>query len=297
MKGLLLGALFIGCAFNARASCLDGFAVIGDPRNGAAYSTKVTVPGLEVSSALDQMLAIAAKEGFDVGHPHLTNGSGSLYFVQTKGLRLPLTFLMSAQPSGEVILTAKLARGQNVSADVMKEGFCRMLGQLKTGAAGVAAASAARTAHGTDRVIAVKAPELSAEMTKEIRKAATTAMKTPGLKDVLLNNAVGNDANDEQRAFSAVVSKYLGRKYRIDGQVYTTSQNRVAFLVTQTAGLLRVRQSDYHNNFNYTITCVLAPSENLLLASLHSRDWVTLEGTVSEVNPAGMRLKDCRQSR
>lgn len=297
MKGLLLGLLALGTAFGAHAGCHENFAAIGDARNGMAFAASVTLPGLKAASALGQMQGIAAKEGFEVGMPDLKGNTGDLYFIQSKGLRLPLTFLVSAYPSGEVSMTVKLARGQTVAPEAAEKSMCDMLVQLKTGAAGDAAAAAAHAASGADKVTDVKAPEFSAQMGKEVRKAMSAAVQGPGLKDILLGTTPAQSKNDQQRAFAPLVAKYVGRKYRIDGQIYTISGNEIAYLVTQTRGLLAVRQSNDFNNINYTLVCKLPPSERLLLASLNEGDWVTLEGTVDEVGASGMRLRDCRQAK
>lgn len=50
-----------------------------------------------------------------------------------------------------------------------------------------------------------------------------------------------------EEAFLPVRARYIGKKYRVDGQVYTATRNsmdsgmEVNYLVTQTRGLLGVR--------------------------------------------------------
>lgn len=103
-------------------------------------------------------------------------------------------------------------------------------------------------------------------------------------------------------AFAPIVAKYKGRNYRIDGQIYTVSQNqfsgemRIAYLVTQARGLLGIRQSSTYNSNNFTIECILAPDQEKFFLTLSEGDWVKLAGTVDQINTQGMELRGCRQA-
>ena len=296
----LAGLLALSTAARA-GTCEDGFEAVGDPRNGMLFMGQVQKPGLSVSSALGQMQKIAQEEGYQIGNESITGNSGELLFTQTN-LRTPLVWRVQADGSGQVSLGTKLARGQKMEVAGARTEICSMLAKLKTGKEGEAIAAAARTKTGAGQVIDAEAPKLSAEIGRDIQKT----MAGVNSKGVFGNLMVGssNYATDGERneAFAPIVAKYKGRKYRIDGQIYTVSENQfsgemqVAYLVTQTRGLLAIRQSSSDNNNNFTIQCILAPDQAKFFTTLANGDWVKLAGTVNQIDTHGMVLKDCRQA-
>lgn len=296
----LAGLLALSAAARA-GTCEDGFEAVGDPRNGMLFMGQVQKPGLSVRSALGQMQKIAQEEGYQIGNESIAGNSGELLFTQTN-LRTPLVWRVQADSSGQVSLGTKLARGQKMEVAGARTEICSMLAKLKTGKEGEAIAAAARTKTGAGQVIDAEAPKLSAEIGRDIQKT----MAGVNSKGVFGNLMVGssNYATDGERneAFAPIVAKYKGRKYRIDGQIYTVSKNQfsgemeVAYLVTQTRGLLAIRQSSSDNNNNFTIQCILAPDQAKFFTTLANGDWVKLAGTVSQIETQGMVLKDCRQA-
>ena len=296
----LTGLLALSAAARAD-TCEDGFEAVGDPRNGMLFMGQVQKPGLSVRSALGQMQKIAQEEGYQIGNESIAGNSGELLFTQTN-LRTPLVWRVQADSSGQVSLGTKLARGQKMEVAGARTEICSMLAKLKTGKEGEAVAAAARTKTGAGQVIDAEAPKLSAEIGRDIQKT----MAGVNSKGVFGNLMVGssNYATDGERneAFAPIVAKYKGRKYRIDGQIYTVSENQfsgemeVAYLVTQTRGLLAIRQSSSDNNNNFTIQCILAPDQAKFFTTLANGDWVKLAGTVSQIETQGMVLKDCRQA-
>lgn len=296
----LAGLLALSAAARA-GTCEDGFEAVGDPRNGMLFMGQVQKPGLSVRSALGQMQKIAQEEGYQIGNESIAGNSGELLFIQTN-LRTPLVWRVQADGSGQVSLGTKLARGQKMEVAGARTEICSMLAKLKTGKEGEAIAAAARTKTGAGQVIDAEAPKLSAEIGRDIQKT----MAGVNSKGVFGNLMIGssNYATDGERneAFAPIVAKYKGRKYRIDGQIYTVSENQfsgemeVAYLVTQTRGLLAIRQSSSDNNNNFTIQCILAPDQAKFFTTLANGDWVKLAGTVSQIGTQGMVLKDCRQA-
>lgn len=295
-----VGLLALSAAVRA-GTCEDGFEAVGDPRNGMLFMGQVQKPGLSVRSALGQMQKIALEEGYQVGNESITGNSGELLLTQNN-LRTPLVWRVQADSSGQVSLGTKLARGQKMEVAGARTEICSMLAKLKTGKEGEAIAAAARGKTGAGQVIDAEAPKLSAEIGRDIQKT----MAGVNSKGVFGNLMVGssNYATDGERneAFAPIVAKYKGRKYRIDGQIYTVSENQfsgemeVAYLVTQTRGLLAIRQSSSDNNNNFTIQCILAPDQAKFFTTLANGDWVKLAGTVSQIETRGMVLKDCRQA-
>lgn len=298
---LFLAGLLALSAVARAGTCEDGFEAVGDPRNGMLFMGQVQKPGLSVRSALGQMQKIAQEEGYQIGNESIAGNSGELLFTQTN-LRTPLVWRVQADSSGQVSLGTKLARGQKMEVAGARTEICSMLAKLKTGKEGEAIAAAARTKTGAGQVIDAEAPKLSAEIGRDIQKT----MAGVNSKGVFGNLMVGssNYATDGERneAFAPIVAKYKGRKYRIDGQIYTVSENQfsgemeVAYLVTQTRGLLAIRQSSSDNNNNFTIQCILAPDQAKFFTTLANGDWVKLAGTVSQIETQGMVLKDCRQA-
>lgn len=302
MNRILCFVGLLALSVTARAgTCEDDFEAVGDPRNGMLFMGQVQKPGLSVRSALGQMQKIAQEEGYQIGNESIAGNSGELLFTQTN-LRTPLVWRVQADSSGQVSLGTKLARGQKMEVAGARTEICSMLAKLKTGKEGEAIAAAARTKTGAGQVIDAEAPKLSAEIGRDIQKT----MAGVNSKGVLGNLMVGssNYATDGERneAFAPIVAKYKGRKYRIDGQIYTVSENQfsgemqVAYLVTQTRGLLGIRQSSSDNNNNFTIQCILAPDQAKFFVTLANGDWVKLAGTVSQIETQGMVLKDCRQA-
>ncbi len=71
---------------------------------------------------------------------------------------------------------------------------------------------------------------------------------------------------------------------------------RIAYLVTQTRGLLGIRQSATYNSNNFTIECILPPDQDKFFSTLSEGDSVTLAGIVNQIDTQGMVLRDCRQA-
>lgn len=302
-KGIYLAALLMSVAIaSAHAgTCEQDFKTVGDPRNGLTYRGTVKVLGLSVSSALGQLQKLAMDEGFQVGGETISGDAGELTFMQAN-VKPPLTVKALASGSGEVSITTKPAPGQKFPVEAARANICGMLTKLKSGKEGEAIAAAARAKSGTGRIIDAKAVELSAEIGREVRKTTST-LNTRGLKDLLLGTYTSSGGSEIDATLAPLAAKYVGRTYRIDGQVYTASESferdtvgRIDYLVTVTRGLLRVRQDSSYNNLNFSIECKMALDQQEYFSTLRSQDWVTLIGKVEEFTPQGMVLKDCRQA-
>ena len=300
-KWCLLGLLALSAAARA-GTCENDFQAVGDPRNGLLYMGTVKVPGLSASSAIGQLQQIGLDAGYQVGNESIVGGAGELFLTQTNA-RPPIVVKAQADSSGEVSLGTKLARGQKLETAEARREICSMLAKLKPGKDGEAIAAAARAKTGSGQIIDGEAPKLSAEIGRDIRKTMAGVKSKGALKNLLLGTSESATAGERGEAFAPVRAKYMGRKYRIDGQIYTISQNRydggsmqISYLVTQTRGLLGVRQSSTYNSNNFTIQCMLAPDQAKLFLTLAEGDWVKLVGTVDDIDTEGMRLRDCRQA-
>lgn len=302
MNRMLCLAGLLALSATARAgTCEQDFQTVGDPRNGLFFMGQVSKPGLSVGSALGQMQKIAADDGFEVGNESIVGSKGELFFTQTSS-KPPIVVRVDADSSGQVSIGTKLARGQTMETAEARKNICGMLARLKTGKEGEAIAAAARAKTGSGQVVDAEAPKLSAEIGRDIEKTMRGVNSKGAFKNLLLGTSEGATAGERGEAFAPIRAKYTGRKYRIDGQIYTVSQNRfsgemqIGYLVTQTRGLLGVRQSSTYNSNNFMIHCTLAPDQAKFFLTLAEGDWVKLAGTVNQIDPQGMELRDCRQA-
>ncbi|WP_434212411.1 hypothetical protein [[Pseudomonas] boreopolis] len=297
----MLGMLALSAAARA-GTCESDFQAVGDPRNGMLFMGTVQKPGLSVESALGQLQKLAADERFAIGNESIVGDSGEVFFTRTRDVKTPIVYHAQANAAGEVSLGVKLARGQQMNPDEVRGKFCGMLNSLKPGKEGEAIAAAARAKSGTGQVIDAEAPKLSREIGADIKKTMAGVNSKGALGNLLVGSSNYATEGERKEAFAPIRAKYLGRKYRIDGQIYTISADRyagvmqIAYLVTQSHGLLGIRESSTYNSSNFTIQCTLAPDQAKLFATLSEGDWVKLQGTVSEISTEGMMLRDCRQS-
>jgi hypothetical protein len=282
-------------------SCEDNFRTVGDARNGLFFSTQVQAPGLGIASALGQLQQYALDGGYEVGQPLIVGEAGELSFVQA-GSRPPLVIRASADHAGQVGLAVKLASGQKAAAADVKTEFCGLLAKLRPGKDGESIAAAARAKTGGDRATDIKAEQLSASLGKEVDAVLRPVASKGSMSRMLIGTGPVATSGEYEEAFAPLRAKYLGKQYRIDGQIHTTTRNtmtremEVNYLVTRTRGLLGVRQESSFNDLNFQIQCRLAPDQAPLFATLSEGNWVTLVGIVGQIQPGGVMLLDCRQA-
>jgi hypothetical protein len=302
MKKILCAGVLLAASTVAHAgTCEQDFQAVGDPRNGLLFMGQVEMPGLSVRSALGQLQQIAKDSGYEVGNESIAGDSGELFFTQTN-TRPPIVVRAQADSSGQVSLGTKLPRGQKLEVAEARREICSLLSRLKAGKEGDAIAAAAHATIGSGRIIDAEAPKLSAEIGSDIRKTMAGVNSKGMFKNLMLGTNESATAGERGEAFAPIRAKYMGRNYRIDGQIYTVSKNQfngemqVAYLVTKTRGLLGVRQSSTYNSLNFTIACTLAPDQAKLFVTLAEGDWVKLTGIVDQIDTEGMELRDCRQA-
>lgn len=294
----LAGALSIASLAHA-GNCT--FQTLGDPRNGLAFLAQIEVPNLSIPSALGQIRQLALDGGYEVGSESMEGKTGQLAFIQFKN-HPALVVWAKADSQGRVSLTMKLARGQKANPADIESVFCGMLGKLKGGKEGEAIAAAARAKSGAGRVISAKADELSAEIGGEVKSALGPVQRKGKFSKWLIGTGTTATAGEYEEAFAPIRAKYLGRKYKIDGQIYTVAFNTITremelnFLVTIRRGLLGVKQERQYNDLNYQIKCILAKDQAPFFATLSEGNWVTLTGTVTEVEQDGLLIREARQA-
>lgn len=281
--------------------CEDSFQSVGDARNGLFFSAQVRVPGLSASSALGQLQQLALDGGYKVGGELIRGGSGELYFIQEAN-DPDIVVRATADKSGQVALSTKLARGQKTESAAVRGEFCGLLGKLRNGKEGEAIAAAARDKTGVGRVTDAAADKLSAEIGKVVNKALAPVAAKGQFSRAMIGTGDTATSGEFAEAFAPVRARYIGRQYRIDGQVYTVSgapgtrDMEVNYLVTQTRGLLRVRQDAEFNSLNYQLKCRFAQDQAKFFLTLSEGNFVTLTGTVTDMQPGGLVLSDCRQA-
>jgi len=292
---LLAIALLASTSAAHAASCDAGFQIVGDARNGQVYIAQVTVPGLAVDSALGQVRAGAVREKFVVGNDLITPKKGTLYLVANSA-NPPLVVLTTAEAGGQVSLRTRLAPGQTMTPENARTAMCGLLNSLKPGKEGAAIAAAARSASGTDKVIDIDAVSLSVALEKE-SEATQRSLNASGLKGAFTGKMAPH------AGYQPMQIRFLGQRLRIDGQVYTVTVDpldrktvEVAYLVTRKKGVLRLREGRDSNRANYAVECTLADDQSALAGTLRPNDWVTLAGTVDDVGPSRVHLRDCRQA-
>lgn len=285
----------------AAATCEEDFAADGDSRNGLLFTAQVEVPGLAARSALGQLRRFAIDGGYEPGGELLAAGAGEFSFIQ-RGSRPPLVVRATAQDSGAVTLALKLAGGQHAAPDDVRSEFCGMLRRLKPGAEGEAVARAAREATGAERVIDADAVRLSADLGREMDRVMGPVARKGTLGRVVIGAGTPASAAEVAEAFAPVRATYVGRRYRIDGQVHVLSQDlqtremTMAWLVTPRRGLLGIRQEASFNDLNFSLRCAFAADQARFFATLAEGNQVTLEGVVTEIEPGGMQLSECRRA-
>lgn len=274
-------------SFSARAAdCFDSFKTIGDPRNGAKFVASVRVPGLTPSSALGQVQQRGMDQKYQIGGELFDRNSGQLFLLeQMKGYAIVVK--VDADGSGTVTTTVKLARDTVVSSERAQRMLCSLLTDLKTGPQGDHIAATARERSGTQKVRNTTARELSAEISKLNRKTQKFHWNGP---------------DDLDATFAEVPATFMGRKYRIDGVIYSAGmrgkQGSVTYLVTQKLGLGGISGYDYdaRNSLYYQIECLLPASQESYFKTLRARDYALLEGTITEVTREGATLTGCVQA-
>lgn len=297
-------AITMACALGMAASapaktCQQNFRSVGDPRNGQFFTSEVTLPGLKPRSALGQLRKAALDEGNNfVSGDVITETEGQMYVLQTD-TKMPLVSIITASNGGNVVVGTKLSRGQTAKEEDARSALCGWLDKLRTGPEGEAIAEAVRVSSGFDKPIQATAVGMSTQMGKD-SKRLQREINTAPLRSLFSGSSTPPDT---EAMYQPLLVKYFGRRFIIDGQVYTAQANRftktfeVGYLVTKMKGIGGIggRQSNDDNNANFTVHCALAPDQMALAATLRENDWVKLEGVVDKMDTGGVHLRDCRQ--
>lgn len=284
-KPVLLGLLTLPVAAGAAGTCEENFKTSGDPRNGAAFQTSVTIPGLSVRSALGQMQRIALDDKFEIGNEDIREQDGTLTILQKHSFtNRGFLIFIDAKADGQVSIRSRLNRDQVAKPEDIRMGMCGMLGRLKTGAEGEAIANAAREKTGVEKVHDYKAHDLAKELDKVVDSEQSKR---------------GEGAIDMNRVYA----KYLNKRFRIDGQVArkgepdTMAPNmplEIEWKTTGARGLLGGKEDAFMQRARPIIVCQLPNEQREYFDGLRIEDWATLTGKVTSFEGNVMTLQGCR---
>jgi hypothetical protein len=278
VAAILLCSPVLGVASAAaQDECAANFKAVGDPRNGASYVTFVTLPNLDPHSALGQMQKIALERGFTLGAESYSGNEGNLTIIQNASLGLIHTrqgypiLIKADQTTNQLWMALKLNQEQKITADSMRATLCGMLTRVTMDAAGAALAADTHAQSHSDQIINVKAIDLA----DEIHKA------------MFWHNS----------ASQTIGARYVGRTYRIDGQVFIAAagvnrafddmngvQSFDILYITAKPGLLVGKRDQ-----PIQIGCHTDAQQRDRFRALNNNDYATLIGTVTQFAGNGLR--------
>lgn len=268
----------VGQPVLAQESCESNLKVSGDPRNGAAYVTNVTIPNLDIHSALGQIEKIALDNNLTPGAENYEGDEGTLTIVrkdkstllhQDKGFPI---LVKAEKASNRLIMALQLNQGQISTAENMQSFMCGMLTHVTMDSAGTAAAAAAHAQTHSDEIINTTATELAQKLT---RRTWERALKPEDIQN-----------------------QYMGRVYRLDGQIIIASPLEAYDRSLKLQGGSQSIDITYDTSKVKTgllgspagaqlssITCHSDPKQLARFLALRNGDYATLIGKVVQVVP------------
>jgi len=267
---LILPALALSSGAKA-ATCDETFAKAGSILSGMRFTATVTVPDLTPASAIGQMRGIVAAKGYDVIVAEPDDGSMLIEQPQTgKARAFPITITATnAGGQGTVQMEAKLHGGQTVPAEAAKTEMCEMLGGLKGGKAGLAAASSGMKAVSTAPPLEMDALSLSQQISK-----------------------------DTERNAAAIPLRYENKSFIIKGMVGEIAKDRGDYIVTYKIPqpYEQAIRLPGQAAFKTDIACVMAKGQAAFTLQLKPGKTIRMSGVYDNFSPTDhiLLLKDCR---
>lgn len=253
------------------ATCEQTFAKGGSPITGLRFSASTDVPDLTPASAIGQMRGIAVSKGYDVLVAEAEDGSMLIEQPQTgKARAFPITITATSEgKTGTVLMEAKLRAGMMVGSDAAKAEMCTMLGALKGGKAGLAAAASGMKAVGASAPLAISALALSHQISK-----------------------------DTERNAAAVPLRYKGKSFIVDGTVDYVRKDGDAYRVAYKIPHPHEELIQLPNaaRFKTDIMCMMARGQAAYTLQLKPGKSIKLQGTYEDFNDLHqvVWLSDCR---
>ncbi|MEA5414968.1 hypothetical protein VB757_07535 [Synechococcus sp. BA-132 BA5] len=269
-----LGGLALALAVPSAAragSCEDTFAQVGNPLSGIRFNAAVTVDDLSVPVAIRQLRGIAAGRGYDILSEEADDGS-MLLEQPRSGAARPFPIIATAQAeqgAARVKLEAKLPAGMLAGAGGARTELCAMLGALKGGAEGIAAAERSQGAVSSAGPVVIEALMLSQQISQE---ADTNAAVIP--------------------------SRYQGKTFTIKGRVaYVTKDGgayRIDYDIPRSTNDLALKFGKFR--FLTQISCLAAKGQGAYALSLRTGQGIQLTGQYKDYDHARqvMWFEGCR---
>lgn len=274
---LLWSTLFLLSTLSAKSlfadSCEDNFKASGDPRNGATYVTFVTLSNLDPHSALGQMEKLALDQGFVIGSENYDGDEGTLTIIQKDSNNIlhphkgfPI-LIKANKTTSRLAIALQLNQGQTATAENVRNSMCGMLNKVTMDNAGAAVAAEAHAQTHSDEIINIKAPDLASQMSKAM---------------------IGHALHPE-----IVEAQYMGRVYRIDGQVSIMMTPGEAVARSQS---IQSGSNSFNISYNTAktgllggrvdthtaIVCHTDPKQSDRFLALRNNDYATLIGKVTQ---------------
>ena len=154
--------------------CEDRFTKAGNPLTGTKYTSAMTVAGLTVADAMAQMHGIAVEKKLDILTEDVANGNMLLEYRESfRNKAIPYVVSVSGEGDAATIqMLVKLNKGAFAKAEDVRTEMCSMLGAVKGGAEGKAAAAHGAQAAGNSAPRKVDALKLSLELARQNQESA-----------------------------------------------------------------------------------------------------------------------------
>ncbi|MCL1498346.1 OB-fold protein [Xanthomonas nasturtii] len=243
------------------ATCEESFQKKGNPFVGTQFSASISQPGLTVRSAIGQMRVIAKQAKMDVLSEDADAGSMLIEQPQTFGTR-PLPMIVSASAVdgvGTVNLLLKVNKGAIAYNDNARTEMCKLLNQVKPGAAG----------------------EQFAKKTLDTAPVEITAYK------------FGFQLRSQHKENPAAIEpRYADKVYRITGKIAKSG-------VLKSGGTYNITFDVLEGEDRFEtvgITCAFAANQSAYALALRPSEKVTLTGVVDHYDQIlqVLWLRDCR---
>ena len=234
--------------------CEDKFAKSGNPMTGTKYTAAVTVEGLTVADAMAQMHGIAVGKKLDILTEDVANGNMLLEYRESfRNKAIPYVVSVFAEGgSATVQMLVKLNKGAFAKAEDVRGEMCSMLGAVKGGAEGRAAAAQGAQAVGDGAPRKVDALKLSLEL-----------------------------ARQNQESAESIPLRYKNRAFTVTGRVDYVIKNgeryRVAFSIPEPRDMALPPMLGAPS-YKIDISCLMAPSHTAWAIALRPGEKIALTG-------------------
>jgi hypothetical protein len=272
--GFLLGAaaLLMMPSVAHAGVCEDTFVKKGNPIGGVRFIATTSVADMTPASAISQLRGIVAARGYDILVDEAE--AGSMLIEQPmngKSRAFPIEITaVSEKGVGTVRMEAKLRAGMFVKEADSKLELCQILGQLQGGKAGLAAAARGKSAQTVQAApLAISAQSLSNQISK-----------------------------DTERNSAAVLPRYTGKMFTVDGTVdYVIKDGdayRVAYKIPNPWEEVIKRPNAAP--FKTDISCMMAKGTGAFSLQLKPGKSIKLTGTFWQYDEFKhiVWLSDCR---